>query len=79
MLYLVKDSIMIWEQSKQPHVRTSVALHMIWLHLANAEGSVPHQFMFTLDFIRIQHSSRTWHLHTTATSMSSTSKLYNPG
>lgn len=49
----VEHSAMIWEQI-QTAKRSKSDLHVVWLDLANAYGSVPHQLInFALNFFHI--------------------------
>ena len=49
----VEHSAVIWEQIQRAK-RERCDLHVVWLDLANAYGSVPHQLIeFALDFFHV--------------------------
>lgn len=55
----VEHASMIWEQI-QTAKREKKDLHVVWLDLANAYGSVPHQLIaFALDFFYIPVNIKT--------------------
>lgn len=55
----VEHALMIWEQI-QTAKREKKDIHVVWLDLANAYGSVPHQFIaFALDHFYIPENIKT--------------------